>query len=70
VKLHSVKYSERSVTLELTLPNYQALDGVTNAFKAANLDVEVLAANGRGDEVDGRLRVRPGGAKTEPRRES
>ena len=70
VKLHSVKYSERSLTLELTLPNYQALDGVKNAFKAANLDVEVLAANGRGSEVDGRLRVRPGGAKTESRRQS
>lgn len=62
VKLHSLKYGERSLTLELTLPNYQALDTVKNAFRAANLDVEILAANGRGDEVDGRLRVRPGGA--------
>ncbi|HEX9811702.1 MAG TPA: type II secretion system protein GspL [Burkholderiales bacterium] len=63
VKLQSVKYAERSLTLELTLPNYQALDQIKNAFQAASLDVEVLAANGRGNEVDGRLRVRPAGAK-------
>jgi general secretion pathway protein L len=67
-KLLSVKYSERSLTLELTLPNYQALDQVKNAFQAVNLEVEVLAANGRGDEVDGRLRLRPSGAKGETRR--
>lgn len=63
IKLQNVKYSERSLTLELTLPNYQALDQLKNAFQATNLDVEVLAANGRGNEVDGRLRVRPAGTK-------
>jgi general secretion pathway protein L len=68
MKLQSVKYSERSLTLELTLPDYQALDRVKNAFRAANLDVEVLAANGHGNEVDGRLRLRPVGAKTDGKR--
>lgn len=68
VTLHSLKYTERSLTLELTLPNYQALDSVKNAFQAADLDVEVLAANGHGDAVDGRLRIRPSGAKAGARR--
>ena len=63
VKLHAIKYSERSLTLELALPDYQALDAMKNALQAANLDVEVLAATGRGNEVDGRLRVQPAGAK-------
>ncbi len=68
VKLQSVKYSERSLTLELTLPNYQALDQVKNALQAVNLDVEVIAANGRGNEVDGRLRLRPSGTASDTRR--
>ena len=69
VKLHSIKYNERSLTIELALPDYQALDAMKNALEAANLEVEVLAANGRGNEVDGRLRVQPAGigAKTRQR---
>ncbi len=69
-KLHSIKYAERSLTLELAVPNYQALDVMKNALQAANLDVEVLAANGRGNEVDGRLRVQPHGAKAGARQRS
>lgn len=68
VKLISVKYSERSLTLELSLKSSQALDQVKNAFQAASLDVEVLAANKRGDEVDSRLKLRPGSAKNTPKR--
>lgn len=70
VKLHSIKYAERSVTLELALPNYQSLDAMKNALQAANLDVEIQSANGRGDEVDGRLRVQPRGAKAGARQRS
>lgn len=70
MKLHSIKYADRGVTLELALPNYQALDAVKNSLQAANLDVEVLAANGRGNEVDGRLRVQPRAAKPGARQRS
>lgn len=70
VKLHGLKYTERSLTIELALPNYQALDAMKNALQAANLDVEVLAANGRGNEVDGRLRVQPTGAGARPKQRS
>lgn len=62
VRVHSIKYGERSLTLDLTLPDYQALDGVKNALQAAGVDVEVLAATGRDNAVEGRLRVRPAAA--------
>lgn len=62
-KLQSIKYGERSLTLVLTLPDYQALDAVKNTLQAASLDVDVLAANGRGNEVEGQLRIQPGGAR-------
>ncbi|HEY8553650.1 MAG TPA: type II secretion system protein GspL [Burkholderiales bacterium] len=57
VKLRSLKYADRSLTLDLTLPDYQALDAVKNTLQGAGLDVAVVAANARGSEVDGRLRV-------------
>ncbi|MFL6622054.1 MAG: type II secretion system protein GspL [Sulfurifustaceae bacterium] len=62
-KLQGIKYNERSLTLELTLPDYQTLDAMKNSLQAASLDVEVLAANARGSEVEGRLRIQPGGSK-------
>ncbi len=67
VKLQGIKYTERSLTLEIALPDFQALDAMKNTLQAANLDVEVLAANGRGNEVEGRLQVRPSELKAKPR---
>lgn len=67
-KLQGIKYTERSLTLELTLPDYQTLDAMKNSLQAASLDVEVLAANARGNEIEGRLRIQPGGAKTPSKR--
>jgi general secretion pathway protein L len=60
LKIHSIKYGERALTLDLRLPDYRALDGLKNALRAAGVEVEVLAASGRGNEVEGRLRVQPG----------
>lgn len=70
VKIQNIKYSDRGLTLELTLPDYQALDGMKNALQSAALNVEVLAAAGRGDEVESRLRVQSGAAAAEPGRRS
>ncbi len=66
VRVQSVKYAERILTLDITLPDYRALEAVKNTFKAANLDVEVLAANSRGSEVEGRLRIQPPTGKSKP----
>lgn len=63
VKLQGIKYSERSLTLDLIVPDYQALDALSNRLQAANLQVEVLPSNRRANnEVEGHLRVQPVGA--------
>lgn len=69
-RLNGIKYGERMLTLEVVLPDYQALDAMKNSLQAANLDVEVVAANGRGNEVEGRLRIQPGGTKSKVRQRS
>ena len=70
VKLNGIKYGERSLTVDLALPDYQTLDAMKNNLQSANLDVEVLAANSRAGEVEGRLRIQPAGAKAKPRQAS
>jgi len=58
VKLRSLKYGNTGLTIDLNLPDFQALEvikndlGVTRAFS-----VEVLAANSRASGVEGRLRI-------------
>ncbi|WP_096460731.1 type II secretion system protein GspL [Sulfurifustis variabilis] len=69
-KLHGLKYAERALTLDVTLPDYQALDALKNRLQAANLEVEVVAANSRGGEVEGRLRIQSAGARAKPARSS
>lgn len=69
-KLHGLKYAERALTVDLALPDYQALDALKNRLQSANLEVEVVAANSRGGEVEGRLRVQAPGARAKPGRPS
>lgn len=59
LRLNGLKYADRSLTLDMALPDYQALDAVKNSFKTTNLDVEVLAANSRAGEIEGRIRIQP-----------
>jgi general secretion pathway protein L len=66
-KLQGVKYGERSLILEISLPDFQALEAMKSSLQAANLDVEVVGANGRGNEVESRLKVQPGEAKLKPK---
>lgn len=61
IKLRGIKYSERSLMLDITFPDYRALESVKASLMAARVEVEVLAANSRGTDVEGRLRVRPAG---------
>jgi general secretion pathway protein L len=65
-KLHGLKYGERALTVDLMLPDYQALDALKNRLQSASLDVEVVAANSRGGEVEGRLRIQSPGARAKP----
>lgn len=60
-RLQSAKYADRSLTVDVVLPDYQALDALRGNLQAANLEVEVLTANSRANEVEGRLRIQPSG---------
>lgn len=55
VKLRSVKYGDSALTIDLNLPDFQALEVIKNDLRAFN--VEVLAANSRASGVEGRLRI-------------
>jgi general secretion pathway protein L len=59
VRLRGLRYTERSVTLELTLPDAQTLEVLKQALRSRGLQAEILAATPRGAEVEGRLRVQP-----------
>ena len=62
VQLRSTQYADASLTLELTAPDYQALETLKSALSARGLKVETLGANSRPNGVDGKLRVRAQGA--------
>ena len=56
-KLRGVTYADMGLTLELGMPDFQALDGIKNSFTARGVRVEVLSANSGAGGVVGRLRV-------------
>lgn len=56
--LRTLKYEDARITLDLRLPDFEALEKIRNAMNAnSKLSAEVLAANSRGSEVEGRLRI-------------
>lgn len=60
--LAGIQYADGALTLELSLPSFQALDALKAALAGAGLRVEVVAANSRAAGVEGRLRVLSGEA--------
>lgn len=65
--LRTLKYADSKVTLELRLPDFEALENIKNTVNATGkIRAEVLAANTQGSNVEGRLRIEPqadGGAR-------
>lgn len=57
LKLRSIQYGDSRLTLEITLPDYQTMETVKNAFTARGLQVEVLGANTTASGIEGRLRL-------------
>ncbi len=56
--LRTVKYADTKLTLDLGLPDFEALELIKNALaETRGLRVEVLAANSRAAGVEGRLRL-------------
>ena len=60
-RLRTVQYGEASVTLDVTLADFQAMETMKNALVARGLQAEVLSANSREGAVDGRVKVKTGG---------
>lgn len=56
--LRTLKYADSKVTLELRLPDFEALENIKNTVNATRkIRAEVLAANTQGSGVEGRLRI-------------
>ncbi len=57
LKLRGVQYGDSRVTLDITLPDFQTMETVKNAFTARGMQVEVVGANSTPSGIEGRLRL-------------
>jgi len=56
-RLRGLRYGERSLTLDVTVPDVQALEGLRRAMQSNGLQAEILATTQRGSEHDARLKI-------------
>lgn len=57
VELQGIQYAEQSATLDLRVPDFQAIEALSNALSARGLQVSIVSSNSRGTAVESRLRV-------------
>jgi general secretion pathway protein L len=57
IKLRGMQYSDSRLTLDVTLPDFQAMESVKNAIIARGIQVEVVGANSTATGIEGRLRL-------------
>ncbi|MHB8624351.1 MAG: type II secretion system protein GspL [Sulfuricaulis sp.] len=57
LKLRAIEYGDSRLTLEITLPDFQTMETVKNAFTTRGLQVDVLDANSTAAGIEGRLRL-------------
>jgi general secretion pathway protein L len=57
LKLRGMQYGETRLTLDITLPDFQTMETVKNAFTARGMQVEVIGANSTPGGIEGRLRL-------------
>ncbi|MGA9032945.1 MAG: type II secretion system protein GspL [Sulfuricaulis sp.] len=57
LKLRGMQYGESRLTLDVTLPDFQTMETVKNAFTARGMQVEVIGANSTPAGIEGRLRL-------------
>ncbi len=57
IRLRGMQYGDSRLTLEVTLPDFQTMETVKNAFTARGMQVEVVGANSTAAGVEGRLRL-------------
>lgn len=59
--LRTVQYAENSLTLDITVADFQGMETLKSAFISHGLQAEVLSANNREGAVDGRVKLKAGG---------
>lgn len=59
-RLRMLQYSDNSLTLDVTLADFQGMEALKNALIARGLQAEVLSANNREGAVDGRVKLKSG----------
>ncbi|HKQ29783.1 MAG TPA: type II secretion system protein GspL [Burkholderiales bacterium] len=59
LRLRGLQYSDRSLTLDVTLPDAPALEQVRQSLQSSGLQADLVSSNARGKEIDGKLRLRP-----------
>lgn len=57
IKLRGLQYDDAKLTIEITLPDFQTMETIKNAFAAQGIQVEVLNANSGTSGIEGRLRL-------------
>lgn len=57
IKLRGIQYGESRLTVDLSLPDFQAMETLKNAFIARGMQVEVVGANSTATGIEGRLRL-------------
>jgi general secretion pathway protein L len=58
VRLRTLQYGDKALTVDVTLPNAPALESLRSAMQGAYLQSEVLTSEQRGPALESRLRVR------------
>ena len=61
VKLRGIQYDEARLTVDLSLPDFQVMETLKNAFIARGMQVETVGANSTAAGIEGRLRLSQGG---------
>jgi len=56
-RLRTLRYADRSLTVEVTAPDTQTLEGFQRALQANGLQAEITASTPRAGEIDGRVRI-------------
>jgi general secretion pathway protein L len=61
IKLRGIQYDEARLTVDLSLPDFQAMEALKNALIARGMQVEVAGANSTAAGIEGRLRLSQSG---------
>lgn len=64
IRLRALQYGERSLTLDVTLPDTAALERLRQTLQASGLQTDLVSHSARSNEVEAKLRIRAAGGTT------